>query len=214
MKQSIIVLLSLLLSLHLNSKVLGNFSIKEKATAASVGLAYDFHITQNNHRLHLALNNNRPGTVTVTLFDQQRNIVFTKKFKNESNINHNYSLSSYDAGLYSLKVEKGAYIKYHVLYIGEPMVSALGPYDVFISSGIRNEKVLITYTNSRTPVSILMTNQEGEVIYKQEILQVHHHVYIPMNKLMKGLYTLTVTGSEKVVSKVFGINNTTNLKKI
>ncbi|MEN7546387.1 hypothetical protein AAG747_00615 [Rapidithrix thailandica] len=215
MKKSTVLIFSFLFSLISmisfaeNKKHLAG----EKATAASVGLAYNYYVVQNSPNLRFAFKNTKPGTVNISLYNKKNELVFNKAYVNKEFSNNNINLENFGNGQYSLKIEKGPFVEYHVLHVGERTVNELSPYDVFVTSQFKQEQVLVSFTNAVTPTSIVITNDAGKVVHKDEVNKTHFNTLISTQKFREGAYTVTITGSEKSESHRFWVKNTKNLNE-
>jgi len=142
------------------------------------------------------------GKVVVTILDQVGELVQKDVIRNESAFVRPYNFSKQPAGNYTMVVDNGQKSFSTTLTFG--VVNAAQDLKVAVEEAGDNRFKLVVKEANMTPVSVSLTNVEGEVIFTELISrQANFSKVYNLNRILKGQQvTLKVTNGTVNIEKV------------
>jgi len=142
------------------------------------------------------------GKVVVTILDQAGELVQKDVIRNESAFVRPYNFSKQPAGNYTMVVDNGQKSFSTTLTFG--VVNAAQDLKVAVEEAGDNRFKLVVKEANMTPVSVSLTNVEGEVIFTELISrQANFSKVYNLNRILKGQQvTLKVTNGTVNIEKV------------
>jgi len=198
----LVTILGLNFSYANGDKTPANFSEVERVEDADI--AYSLYSVVNASKIKFAFEKATTGNVTIKIYDEDLNLIFTDKRNDAQSEKISYDLSAFGQGTYSVKVLSGKFIKNHTFKVG---YSSAPDFNAYISSKVIDEKVRVNFQNASAPVGITISDLDGTVYFDQVITNKSEaSQLLNLSQLPKGDYEIEVSSNGKNNTQTVTLN--------
>ncbi|MBX2843548.1 MAG: DUF3244 domain-containing protein [Flammeovirgaceae bacterium] len=181
----------------------GNDPIDNKKIKESSNIQYSIYPLKNSTKIRVAYEKKGKEKVTIKIYDDKKNLIFTDIQRNNTELKRNYDLGKIGNGVYFVKIKSGDFETQHKIFVGKTQIKA---FESYLSASATNNKIRIAFQNATNPVKISIIDEKGKNLYDKTLFDIENFSSLfNLTPLDKGNYTVSISSNGKVTEQNYTI---------
>ncbi|WP_020532940.1 DUF3244 domain-containing protein [Flexithrix dorotheae] len=181
----------------------GNDPIDDKKIKESSNIQYSIYPLKNTTKIRVAYEKKGKEKVTIKIYDDKKNLIFTDIQRNNTELKRNYDLGKIGNGVYFVKIKSGEFETQHKIFVGKKQVKT---FESYLSASATNNKIRIAFQNATNPVKISITDEKGKNLYDKTLFDTENFSSLfNLAPLDKGNYTVSISSNGNVTEQSYTI---------